>query len=72
MVIWSGLTTEHGVPLWYRAVVIALFVAPLLGLGATHVTHHLNKSLRLLASVPLIVLLLMLATLVFFAITNLI
>lgn len=72
MVIWSGLTTEHGVPIWYRAVVIALFVAPLVGLAATHATHHLNKALRMLARVPLIVLLLMIATLVFFAITNLI
>jgi hypothetical protein len=68
--VWSGMTVGHNVPLWYRAVVIALFILPLLALAAAHSTHRFSKSLRLVARLPVIVLLMIIATLLFFAITN--
>ena len=68
--VWSGVTAERNVPLWYRAVVIGLFVVPLVALATSHSTHRFGKALRLVARVPVVVLLLIIATLLFFAITN--
>ena len=68
--VWSGVTAECSIPLWYRIVVIGLFVVPLLALAATHSTHRSSKALRLVARIPVIVLLMIIATLLFFAITN--
>lgn len=68
--VLSGVTTRYNVPLWYRAVVIALFIAPLVALAATHSTHRLTRPLRLIACLPVVVLSLIIAALLFFAITN--
>jgi hypothetical protein len=68
--IWSGVTAERNVPLWYRVVVLGLFVAPLLALAATHSTHRFGKALLFVARIPVVVLLMIIATLLFFAITN--
>ena len=68
--VWSGVTVGYHVQTWYRAAVIGLFVAPLLALAATHSTHRFSKALRVVAGLPLMILVLIMATLVFFAITN--
>jgi hypothetical protein len=68
--IWSGVTVDRAVPLWYRVVVIGLFVVPLLALAATHSTHRLGRWLSLVARIPVIVLLMILAALLFLAVTN--
>ena len=68
--VWSGVTTERDVPLWYRGVIIGLFVVPLVALTATHSTHRFGKELRLVARIPVIVLFMIIAALLFLAITN--